>query len=952
MKARAILCGAICVFVAARFVSVPQAHGGALSEKVLLIRTHDKVDTKVKATREGWRPLFGGRPLAKGDAFRSDDQGTALMALPNTALVRFGQDSDVSISKYTRDLKRGAFKLGLSMNPGWFQAYAGNLSGSASKINVKGGNFRVETEAAEFTAVTRQKIVYVHEGDLWIMDDDGAQKKKFISAPPGRRIGRSVFSPDGAVMVYEAWATGGDRYPETSDLWFANAHGGDTRLLLSTGTVSGPEEKAPYDYTGKLLWGPSIDSLSTNVAFYKILSYEHHDLHLRDLHICTMPLYGGAESTLWTSMEYMGTIDGSEGPFRWNMPYLVGKSTAWGPKDFVTFGRSGRVGVGFSCYVDASDTNRVTWPGEFFVLYFAERGNAPASLSLEVDGQKADALPLFCGYGDGEYDSSGNWTWWDHPKGAWRSPDMGAWYGPITADALAEGTRNVTVVGGDGIVTITHADTIDVVKGGHARRNRDKRFLQWGGSGASCTLVPPSDQPAYLKDGLLMHSAAWTPDGKQVAVDYPSTTVRGVNLYKSNGDFIEGLLTDSGNEGGVGGWDITGERVIAWSGTDGVGTIKVYDRVLDRETDLGPGEFPAFAPHYHTEVLCFEGSVAVRDRTNGNEKVCAAGKQVVVDDAKSKGKPQKPQDIEAPYPVGILPSWGSAVPNVSNVTVSIAFSKAVRTETILERQLWGTSWPGTGGETDAEWAVSWAAYIVTRESASSPVHFDTTVNGAISQGIGEGTWHPDESVYTFTITHLDFDRTAGNWCNVGVNLAGIEGKTNNITLNYGMKETLFRLVDPVGPSGGRVASLAGGRVDIPPGALSGETAIGVNVLKEPPASPPPPAEAGAEQLGAVYEFYPVDLVFDASAEISLPIPDSYPDVAIWYNNGVAWTNVGGSYDATERRISVTTTNLGMYSVFYGVPGPASLRVSQPPEELLCVPENDRDDRGVHRARVA
>ena len=937
VKPRLVESGRVCVLIAVCLVSCLHGRVGAVPPKVLLIRTHDNVETKVKPTREGWRPLVGGRPLAKGDAFRSDDQGTALMALPNASLMRFGQESDIKISKYTRDLKRNAFKLGLSMKPGWFQAYAGTLSGGGSRVNIKGGNFRVETEAAEFIAVTRQKIVYVHEGDLWIMDDDGAQRKKLVSAPPGRRIGRVVFSPDGTKMVYEAWATGEDRYPETSDLWFANAHGGDARLLLSTGAVSGPEEKAPYDYTGKLLWGPSIDSLSTNVAFYKILSYEHHDLHMRDTHVCTMPLHGGAESTLWTSMDYMGTIDGSQGPFRWNMPYLMGKNTAWAPKDFVTFGRSGQIGVGFSCYVDATDTDEETWPGEFYVLYYAERGNAPVSLSFSVDGREVNAIPLFRGYGDGEYDSYGNWTWWDHPEGAWRSPAMGAWYGPIVMDALAEGTRNIAVIGGDGVTTVTYTNAIDVVKGAHTRWNRAKRFYAWCDSAAACKIVPPSSEAAYLKDKLNLHSAAWSPDGKQLVADFPNTSQRGVNLLKPNGDHVRRLLTAAGNEGGVGNWNVTGDKVVAWAGTDGAGTISVYDLAFDQVTDLGPGEFPVFAPHYHTEVFCFEGSVAVRDRNNDEEKekACTAGKLVIVDDGKSGGKPQKPQDIEAPYAMQIQPSWGAAVPNVSNLAVTLTFSKPVRTETILERQVWGTTWPGTDAETDAEWAVNWTAYMAEREKAANPNHFDTTVNGAVSQGIGNGTWSPDESVYTFTITEAGFARSDGNWCNLGLNQTGIEGKTNNITLNYGMKETLFRFVDPVGPSGGRVAALTGGRVDIPPGALSTETAIGVNLLGEPPASPPPPTEAGAEQVGPLYAFYPDDVVFDAAAEISLPLHESYLDAAIWYNNGVTWTNLGGSYSAETHRISVTTSNLGMYGVFYGVPGPATLRVSESAEAASC-----------------
>ena len=34
-------------------------HAGALPDRVLLIRTHDNVETKVKATREGWRSVPG-----------------------------------------------------------------------------------------------------------------------------------------------------------------------------------------------------------------------------------------------------------------------------------------------------------------------------------------------------------------------------------------------------------------------------------------------------------------------------------------------------------------------------------------------------------------------------------------------------------------------------------------------------------------------------------------------------------------------------------------------------------------------------------------------------------------------------------------------------------------------------------------------------------------------------
>jgi len=73
----------------------------------------------------------------------------------------------------------------------------------------------------------------------------------------------------------------------------------------------------------------------------------------------------------------------------------------------------------------------------------------------------------------------------------------------------------------------------------------------------------------------------------------------------------------------------------------------------------------------------------------------------------------------------------------------------------------------------------------------------------------------------------------------------------------------------IGPQGGTVSGPDGVQVVIPPGALTQPTTIGI---ARSSAGAPTPLPTDNPPAGAIYEFTPHDLVFNAPVTLRMPVP--------------------------------------------------------------------------------
>ncbi|MFH0879291.1 MAG: hypothetical protein V2A34_06225, partial [Lentisphaerota bacterium] len=93
-----------------------------------------------------------------------------------------------------------------------------------SSFEVKTTRVILGTRGTGFSIFTAQRIAFVDGNGLWLMNDNGSGRTNLLAAPPGGRIGRFAFAPDGSRIVYEVWQPeSGD--PETIDLWTARSDG-------------------------------------------------------------------------------------------------------------------------------------------------------------------------------------------------------------------------------------------------------------------------------------------------------------------------------------------------------------------------------------------------------------------------------------------------------------------------------------------------------------------------------------------------------------------------------------------------------------------------------------------------------------------------------------------------------------------------------------------------------
>jgi hypothetical protein len=101
----------------------------------------------------------------------------------------------------------------------------------------------------------------------------------------------------------------------------------------------------------------------------------------------------------------------------------------------------------------------------------------------------------------------------------------------------------------------------------------------------------------------------------------------------------------------------------------------------------------------------------------------------------------------------------------------------------------------------------------------------------------------------------------------------------------------------IGTDGGRVTLDSGPTLDIPPGALLGDTEITISTS-------PSPAPAGA--LTPRFTFGPAGTVFDVPVAITLPVPAGTAGASLYWSKvgGAGFDNLGGTITGTSLRASV------------------------------------------------
>ncbi len=876
-------------------------------------------------------------PHANGYKLRTDKSGSCQVMMMDNSIHQFGPGTTIVLADLVKKVpSEGAIKLKRE-----FEMHRGNLRSAVddAKRGIYGGKVRqtirtvkqfITNKQTDFTVRLSRRIAYVSGSDLWLMSEDGTGATNFIAAPAGRRIGRSAFAPDGSAVAYEAWGPGGVNDPRVCDLWIADGDGGNPRLLLGAGTLAEATGKAPYAYRDRLLMGPSFSPDGRRISFLRIQDYQPPSgLYVREKEICTVPVGGGSYSVLWRTFDAPGLYTF----------YEVGENTVWLPDDTIAFVRSGKIGVRASAFVDASNTNRTTWPCQIYMEYDSETGVSPVTLRASVEGESLDFSSRLKGYGDLECSASGVWTW--RPFGdswGWNTLQLGAWYGPLTSHELPAGTNRVTLFVANGIGSMTSQSIeIAVVKGGKTAVNRAGNFAFRGPGVGVWAVAAAGGEPWPIVPNRMVDSIAWSSDGAHVVLEYqsmPGTDY--LALYDAAGRYVDAVTYGDDLESSVGNADVSDRYVLAWSGSAGVGRIQRIDTETGDIDDMGAGAFPVYTPLHRTEVSVFDGAVAITDTNGRNEVVCPAGQTVAVDSLQGDGLPQPGVAIAGPYVTNVAPGGGGAVPGVSNVTVRFEFSVPVLVDSLLPQRVAGVSWPGRVGQGEDAWTLNALAYAEAVSATNRPTSFVAAVSNLQSRGIGSGQWDPAHTAYTLTITNLGFPRTNGNWCEITLDLSGVK-TVGGVALPFGVAGTRFQFVDPVGAGGGQVATLAGGVLRVPAGALAGPVAIGASYSAHLPAGASPPASApvgsspaGAgswQPIGGCYAFTPAAQVFASNAVLSLPVDGVYPGAAIWRYTGSAWTNLGGTYDPAGGLISTPIRQLGTFCAFYLEPSAACLRLT-------------------------
>src|SRR5512135_3457964 len=103
----------------------------------------------------------------------------------------------------------------------------------------------------------------------------------------------------------------------------------------------------------------------------------------------------------------------------------------------------------------------------------------------------------------------------------------------------------------------------------------------------------------------------------------------------------------------------------------------------------------------------------------------------------------------------------------------------------------------------------------------------------------------------------------------------------------------------VGTVGGQVAATGGAAVTVPPGALDGDTTVGLV-----PTSAAPPVGIGA--VSALYQFEPDGVVFASPVTVTLPVPAGTATASVYWQrpDKTGFDALGGRVDPVAHTITV------------------------------------------------
>lgn len=857
-------------------------------------------------------------------------RGYATLMLPKGGELRIGPKSRVVIGDLWAEAEQAEYKkasfrqkIGILLYRAgrWIKDHQSNFDLQEPYGAVGTSADYVDHEGTVFTVSTAQKIAFVHGNDLWLMNDDGSGATNFIAAPGGCRMGRSAFSPDGATVVYEALS--GGSIPNHCDLYVADGDGSNPQVLVSAGPLNEVTGRPLCTYSARLAAGPSFSPDGSQVSFVRVQHYDAGTLYrLRQKEVCTVPVSGGSVRVLWKTVDVAGGYT----------DYDVGENTCWLDNGDIAFIRSGAMGAHFSAIADATDTNKTSWPCELYVEFDSENGFNPTRLNVSVAGAGGGNLAgQLVGYGlmtptslvDG-------WNWYSWPQDSgWLTPQAGAWYGPLKFN-MTEGDHAASVTAGDGQLSITVGSAIHVTKGARIEvASACGGYYTETTEGGVWVIHPGSETPRQVTREIC-DSLAWGSDRSFLMTEYadfgtqPSTSIL---LYDENGFVLADARLGDGTRSSMGNWDETGRRALAWCGSNDTGRIYLLDVDTESKIDLGEGRYPVFAPKFRTEVACYEDWVSVRD-TNTDHKVIAQTGQIVIDDdLQNGGQPQDAVALAAPWVASVSPPAGSAVCTSSSLQVSFQFAVPVQTNSVLSNWVSGVTWPVSGGNDESAFELNATAYAL--RMADTNASFSGKLHDLIAAGKLAATWDTARTQLTVAVASGALQRVPGMRGEIRFDFSEAIG-TNGQTIAFGDAVTQFEFANPVGPTGGVVASAAGGRLIVPSGALSGNAALTLTHERKMLFGSLP--VGNWRQASGAYTVSPTNVSLAANVTVSLPAAGSGGDLSVWCLAGTTWTNLGGAYNATDGTMTVSTRLLGTFVVLYNAPAVAALRLSKSCDE--------------------
>lgn len=845
-----------------------------------------------------------GEELCIGDAIKTGPNGRAVILVARGAEIQIPSKTCLIINQTMAERKPS-----LLQQVGRFLY---KFLPMETQVILESPRGVIGIEGTEFTQVTRQRIAFVPDNDLWLMYEDGTERTRYITAPPGCRIGRSTFSRDGSKVVYEVWGSA-----ETlCHLYVADGNGANPQVLVSAGSLGADTGIENYTYLARRNTGPSFSPDGSRICFQRIQEYKRNNFSLRKKELCTVPVSGGGASVVWKTLELPGLYT----------DYDRGENTSWLNNGNIAFIRSGKIGTRFSAIVNATDTNRTAWPCELYLEWDNENSLNPILLKATVDGQTLNCLESFKGFGEMHLAGT-NWNWMAFPESSgWQTPQAGAWYGPIKSHDLTAGSKSILLASSDGHRGInSQSFPLVVTTGSVATYDVHGNFYYQTDEGGVWLINSAGGTPWQLTRQLA-DSMAWNGSNTLFVTDYENFGVdTQLLLHDAEGRTLGNASLGSGMQSSLGNWDVTDRQCVSWCGSTGTGQIRVFDFDTLTFTDLGAGSYPVFTPFFRTEISVSEGRVWVADETGGNRQTFGPGQTCILDSLANQGHPQTPIVTPGPYVTNVIPSWGSAVSTNSPIALTLRFTRPMSTNHTGECEMTAATWPAATGMAQKDLEQNALLYALALRNESTGTGFSDTIAALQNRGIGLGVWNESKTEYTFTINPAAFPRLAGNCCRLSLDVSGLSS-AGGIPLGFGQGLTAFAWVDPMSTNGGSVQTEAGGKLTVPAHALATSAALGADVASRLPDRLPEPTNRIA--LSAYYTFTPTNQILTTNATVSLPLAGGYPSATLWCFNGSSWTNLGGTYDPAAGMISAPTRTLGTFVVLYSPPSNVFLRLTK------------------------